>query len=105
MTVLEHRALRVLHGSKEYSLPFARRARLDQEMMDRIKRVAEERGTKPNLVFEELETRTEESSRLFAEIVRDSVDAITRSESEKEIIRLQAENSRLREELERWRGR
>jgi hypothetical protein len=101
VTALERRALRVLHNSQEFSLPFARRARLDHEMMNRIKKVAEERGTKLRVVFEEFDARSEESSRLFAEIVRDSVDSITRSESEKEILRLQAENARLREELGR----
>ena len=51
----------------------------------------------------ELENKSEESMQPFAEIVRESVDEISISASEKENMRLKAEIARLREESERDR--
>jgi hypothetical protein len=102
---VERRALRVLKDSTEFSLPFARRARLHRAIHERIVKVGEEKGIRQWESFEEIENKSQESMRLFAEIVRKSVDEISISASEKENIRLSAENERLREELERIRGK
>jgi hypothetical protein len=100
MRPLEQKAMRIIHSSREYSLPYARRARLHGAMMERITRVAEELGKKAGELAEELEKGGPEKVEMLTEVVSKAVDTIARSASEHEIQELRRQNEELRMQLD-----
>ena len=96
---LQRKALRIIFESNQYSLPYSRRAALQREMIDRMTKIAGERGQKPAELAEQIEkSREPEYADLLGEIVREAVDRVTESKSEKENAQLRMEIERLKKE-------
>jgi predicted nucleic acid-binding protein len=102
---IQRKAMRIIYESSEYSLPFSRRPRLQSEIIDRMANIAAERGQSLPDLAERLEMdEAPEYLDLLGGIVRDSVDAVTRSRSENEITRLQNQVELLQKENQALRS-
>ena len=87
---LEREALRMIHASQQYRLPFARRATLREKMRDGVGKIAYQEGRSVSEVQEDMLTSSEDGRRNLTLVVHESVDELVQSELEKENVQLRA---------------
>jgi len=80
---LERLALRVIHQSKQYSLPWARRGTMKREMRNKIGDMARQKGVSKGEIEREVMAEDESARETFTEIVAKSVDKLVESRAER----------------------
>jgi hypothetical protein len=93
-------AMRVLKASREHNMHISRRGTLKRIMWENISSLAHQRGEKPDQVERELLSGGEENNTMLAEVVAETVDDFSRSQSENEIVSLKRRIEELEYELE-----
>lgn len=101
---LQRIALRILYDSEQFSVPFARRARLQREMVNKMTQIADESGKQAWEITEEIiRKRGPEQREVVTTIIADALDVIAIAKVEQEVINLKAQLSRLEQENDRLR--
>jgi hypothetical protein len=103
LTPLQRTALRVIHDSTEYSMPFSRRPALQREMYSRMSEIAADRGQPVEELLEQAEHKSREQEDLLKDVIYKAIDAVAYSESEKKIQSLITEIDKLKEENKKLR--
>lgn len=105
MRPFDRLAIAALKASKEYKLFWSNRTLLLHEVRRGVVKLSKQRGEATKKTYSMLVEDSDDAKHEMAHIVAEAIDKIAKSESEKEIEELAAENERLKVEITRLKQR